>query len=135
MIRDGRSPNGVSEEIEGAPPALSGSELSNRRVQTQSVNRYLYRQTRQMELMLLESEDLIGLLGVILVSLPRHFSFRASELWLFDPDDLLPGLMDGAERYGQSLQLLSDVFPMQELYELEPDIVQVDATATQAPNL
>jgi len=129
MTKDSNYGSGVGEEIEGAPPALSGAELSlSRRSETKVVNRYLYNQTRQIELMLLEAEDLLAFFEVLLVSLPRHFAFRASELWLFDPDESLSPLMEGAERYGQSLQLLNDVFPMQELYELEPDIVQIDAT-------
>lgn len=129
MTKDSNYGSGVGEEIEGAPPALSGAELSlSRRSETKVVNRYLFNQTRQIELMLLEAADLLAFFEVLLVSLPRHFAFRSSELWLFDPDDLLSPLMDGAERYGQSLQLLNDVFPMQELYELEPDIVQIDTT-------
>jgi diguanylate cyclase (GGDEF)-like protein len=49
-------------------------------------------------------------------------------LWLYDPEDILARILVGAERYGQNLQILSDVFPMQELYDLEPDIVLIDAT-------
>ena len=54
MTKDGNYDSGLGEEIEGAPPALSRSELSvSRRDETDVVNRYLYNQTRQMELMLL----------------------------------------------------------------------------------
>jgi len=117
------------EEIQGAPPAVSRAELKKTRLsETVTVNRYLYQQTQQMELMLLEAPDLQALFEILLVSLPRHFGFRVSELWLSDPEDNLAGALVGAERYGQSLQLLNDVFPIQELYELEPDIALIDAT-------
>ena len=78
--------------------------------------------------MLLNAADLHALLEILMVSMPRHFSFGVSELWLYDPEDLLSELLVGAERYGQNLQLMQDVFPMQELYDLEPDIALVDAT-------
>lgn len=100
----------------------------SRLTETLTVNRYLYQQTQQMHLMLLEAPDLLALSEILLVSLPRHFSFRVSELWLFDPDDVLAESLVGAERYGQNLQLLNDVFPIQELYDLEPDIALIDAT-------
>ena len=60
--------------------------------------------------------------------MPRHFSFRVSELWLYDPEEVLASLIVGGQRYGHSLQLLQDVFPIQDLYELEPDVILVDAT-------
>jgi len=40
----------------------------------------------------------------------------------------LASLLVGAERYGQNLQLVNDIFVIQELYELEPDIALIDAT-------
>jgi diguanylate cyclase (GGDEF)-like protein len=117
------------EEIEGAPPLPSRAELSeSRRTETLIVNRYLYQQTQQLELMLLEATDLQALFEILLVNMPRHFAFRTSELWLYDPEDILSNILVGAQRYGQSLQLLNDVFPMQDLYELEPDIELIDAT-------
>lgn len=127
---DDSSPNGeLGEEIQGAPPVVSRAELSNsRRSETLTVNRYLYQQTQQMEHMLLEAADLQALFEILLVSLPRHFAFRVSELWLYDPEDTLANIQVGAQRYGQSLQLLQDVFPMLELYEIEPDIALIDAT-------
>jgi GAF domain-containing protein len=118
-----------SEEILGAPPVLSRSELRAKRLsETVTLNRYLYRQTQQFEHMLLDAPDLQALLEVLLVSMPRHFSFRASELWLYDPEDVLDGLIVGAQRYGRYLQLLHDAFSMQELYDMEPDVVVIDAT-------
>ena len=78
--------------------------------------------------MLLDAPDLQALLEILLVSMPRHFSFRVSELWLYDPEDVLAHLIVGGQRYGHNLQLQQDVFPMQELYDLEPDIVLIDAT-------
>ena len=129
MADDFKSGGGLGEEIQGAPPVVSRTELRNSRLaEKHTVNRYLYQQAQQMELMLLEAPDLAALFEIFLVSLPRHFSFRVSELWLYDPEDILAGILVGAERYGQNLQLLSDVFPMQELYELEPDIALIDAT-------
>ncbi len=125
---DGRA-GPPTEEIEGAPPVESSAEIRERRLtQTVTVNRYLYQQAQQMELMLMEASDLQALLEVLLVSMPRHFSFRAAELWLYDPEEVLAGLISGAQRYGNQLQLHSDVFDMQELYDLEPDITLVDAT-------
>mgnify|MGYP001819217603 FL=1 len=119
----------ATEEIEGAPPVESSAEIRERRLsQTVTVNRYLYLQTQQMELMLMEATDLQALVEVLLVSMPRHFSFRNAELWLYDPEDILAGLISGAQRYGNQLQLHNDVFDMQELYDLEPDITLVDAT-------
>lgn len=93
-----------------------------------TVNRYLYQQAQQLEHMLLETPDLQALFEVLLVSMPRHFAFRVSELWLYDPEDILASLIVGAERYGQNLQLMEDVFPIQELYDLEPDVTLIDAT-------
>ncbi|MEP5566872.1 MAG: GGDEF domain-containing protein [Halioglobus sp.] len=117
------------EEIQGAPPAASRAELKERRlVESIQVNRYLYLQTQQLEHMLLDARDLQSLLEVLLVSLPRHFSFRVAELWLHDPEDVLSGLVVGGERYGHYLQLQQDAFDMQELYGLEPDIEIIDAT-------
>jgi diguanylate cyclase (GGDEF)-like protein len=127
MVDDFNS--GEGEEIEGAPPAISRSELRESRLtETLTVNCYLYQQAQQMELMLLEAQDLQALLEILLVSMPRHFAFQVSELWLYDPEDILANIMVGAERYGSSLQTPSDVFPMQELYDLEPDVVLIDAT-------
>ncbi|MEM9256849.1 MAG: sensor domain-containing diguanylate cyclase [Pseudomonadota bacterium] len=120
---------GLGEEILGAPPAVSRAELRERRLtETVTVNRYLYQQTQQLENMLLQAPDLQALFEVLLVSMPRHFALRVSELWLYDPEDILAGLIVGGQRYGQNLQLLHDSFPMQDLYESEPDIVMVDAT-------
>ena len=118
-----------SEEIEGAPPALSRAELREKRISEKiTLNRYLYRQTQQFEHMLLEAPDLLSLLEILLVSMPRHFAFRVSELWLYDPEDVLAGLIVGGQRYGRYLQLQHDAFPMQELYDMEPDVVVIDAT-------
>jgi len=129
MADDSSPGGGQEEEIQGAPPVVSRAELKKTRLsETLTLNRYLYQQTQQMELMLLEAPDLLALFEILLVSLPRHFGFRVSELWLYDPEDSLAGTLAGAERYGQSLQLLNDVFPMQELYELEPDVALIDAT-------
>ena len=126
---DERELNGVNEEIQGAPPALSRAELRERRLaETVTVNRYLYLQTQQLEHMLLEATDLQALLEVLLVSMPRHFSFRVAELWLYDPENVLSELIVGGQRYGHSLQLHRDAFIMQELYELEPDVVLLTPT-------
>jgi diguanylate cyclase (GGDEF)-like protein len=129
MTNDISRASGQGEEIEGAPPVIPGAELAESRLtETLTINRYLYQQTQQLELMLLEAQGLQALFEILLVSMPRHFSFRTSELWLYDPDDVLSKVLVGAERYGTSLQLLNDVFPIQELYELEPDIALIDAT-------
>lgn len=129
MTNDISRTEGNREEIQGAPPVIPRAELRETRLtETLTINRYLYQQTQQLELMLLEAQGLQALFEILLVSMPRHFSFRTSELWLYDPDDVLENLLVGAERYGQSLQLMSDVYPIQELYELEPDIALIDAT-------
>lgn len=121
--------SGAPEEIEGAPPVASRAEVRERRMtETVTVNRYLYRQSQQLIHMLLGAPDLQSLFEILLVNMPRHFSFRVSELWLYDPEDILAQLITGAERYGQNLQLMHDVFTIQELYELEPDVALVDAT-------
>ena len=114
MAIDSSSGGGQGEEIQGAPPVVSRAELSaSRQTETLTVNRYLYKQTQQMEHMLLDAADLQALFEILLVSLPRHFSFRVSELWLYDPEDALANILVGAQRYGQNLQLLHDVFPME----------------------
>ena len=117
------------EEIQGAPPVVSRAELAkSRQTEILTVNRYLYQQTLQLEHMLLGAPDLQSLFEILLVSMPRHFSFRTAELWLYDPDEILANIHVGAERYGHSLRVLNDVFPMQELYDLEPDVALIDAT-------
>jgi diguanylate cyclase (GGDEF)-like protein len=121
--------NSGQEEIQGAPPAETRAELRERRLaETITLNRYLYLQTQQLEHMLLEAPDLQALLEILLVSMPRHFSFRVAELWLYDPEGVLAELIVGGQRYGQALQLHEDAFTMQELYDLDPDIVLIDAT-------
>lgn len=120
---------GAQEEIEGAPPVVSSAELRESRLkETRRVNNYLYRQSQQLQLMLLNAPDLQAVLETLLVSMPRHFSFQVAELWLYDPEDVLAGLITSAERYGHQLQLMQDSFRMQELYDLEPDVALVDAT-------
>jgi diguanylate cyclase (GGDEF)-like protein len=126
---ENRDAGGADEEIEGAPPAESRTEVRERRLaETVTVNRFLYLQTQQLEHMLLEAVDLQALLEILLVSMPRHFACRAAELWLYDPENVLAELIVGGQRYGHSLQLHEDAFTMQELYELEPDILLLDAT-------
>lgn len=116
------------EEIEGAPALLSDTALrESRQNESLTINRYLYQQTQKMELMLLGALDLQALLEILLVKLPRELSFRVSELWLFDTENTIDGLLVGAQRYGQDLQLCSDIFRMQELYDLEPNIMLIDA--------
>lgn len=120
------------EEIEGAPPAETPEEIRQRHLsEALRLNKYLYRQAQQMEYMLLGAADLQTLLEVLLVNLPRHFDFAAAELWLYDPEQVLAGLMADPERYGLALQLHKDVFAMQELYDLEPAVELVDAADTR----
>lgn len=117
------------EEIQGAPPVLSRSEVREKRLSEKvTLNRYLYLQAQQFEHMLLEAPDLQSLLEILIISMPRHFAFRVSELWLYDPEDVLAGLIVGGQRYGRHLQLQHDAFPMQELYDMEPDVLVIDAT-------
>ena len=117
------------EEIHGAPPVSSTAEVKEKRLTERlDINRYLFLQARQLETMLLGATSLAALLEVLLVSMPRHFSFRVAELWLYDPEHTLENLIIGGERYGQHLQLRNEVFSMQELYDIEPDIVLIDAT-------
>jgi diguanylate cyclase (GGDEF)-like protein len=129
MADDHYSKDAHVEDIDGAPALLSLAELrDSRRTESVTINRYLYRRTQEIELMLLGALDLHALLEVLLVTMPRHFSFRACELWLFDPEDTMVNLLVGSERHGQNLQLCSDIFQMQELYDLEPNIRVIDAT-------
>jgi len=117
------------EEIQGAPPVSSRAEQLEKRISERvNVNRYLLLQARQLEIMLLDATSLADLLDVLLVSMPRHLSFQVSELWLFDPEAKLEKLIVVRERHGQHLQLRNEVFTMQELYDIEPDIVLIDAT-------
>lgn len=128
MIDDYDIDQSSDEEIQGAPPASSAAERREKRLTERlDVNRYLYLQTRQLEIMLLAATSLSDLLEVLLVSMPRHFSFQVAELWLYDPEKLLEELVVGGERYGRHLQLRDEVFSMQELYDIEPDIVLIDA--------
>jgi len=118
-----------NEEIQGAPPVSSRAEQREKRISERiTVNRYLLLQARQLEIMLLGAVSLADFLDVLLVSMPRHLSFEVSELWLYDPEDKLDTLITVRERHGQHLQLRHEVFSMQELYDIEPDIVLVDAT-------
>lgn len=119
----------AAEEIEGAPPVESFELVREQRLaETVELNRYLHEQSMQMQTMLIEAADLQALLEVLLVSMPRHFGFRVTELWLYDPEQVLAGLITSGHRYGPYLQLHHDVFEMQELYELEPGVVLVDPT-------
>ncbi len=118
-----------NEEIQGAPPVSSSAEQREKRISEQiTVNRYLLLQSRQLEVMLLGATSLSELLEVLLISMPRHLSFHVSELWLYDPEQTLAKLIAGRERHGQHLQLRNEVFSMQELYDIEPDILLIDAT-------
>ena len=131
-MADDQGSNGQDEDIQGAPPVESRSELRNRRLaETVAVNRYLYLQSQQLEHMLLDAVDLQALLEILLVSMPRHFSFRVAELWLYDPENILAELIVGGQRYGHSLQLHQDAYVMQELYELEPDVELLSPTDTR----
>ncbi|QIB66654.1 GGDEF domain-containing protein [Kineobactrum salinum] len=96
--------------------------------QTVELNRYLYQQCMQIQTMLVEAADLQAVLEVLLVNLPRHFGFRVAELWLYDPEHVLAGLITSGHRYGPYLQLYHDMFEMQELYEMEPGVELIDAT-------
>jgi len=117
------------EEIEAAPALQSAAEIREERLSEKvEINRWLLQQGRQMQCMLLEAADLQALLEVLLVSMPRHFGFRVAELWLYDPEHVLAGLITTGHRYGQYLQLHHDVFEMQELYDLEPENMLLDAT-------
>ncbi len=117
------------EEIEAAPALQSAAEIrEERRSGRVELNRWLLRQALQLEYMLLEAPDLQALLEVLLVSMPRHFGFRVAELWLYDPERVLEGLVNCGDRYGQYLQLHHDVFEMQELYDMEPHNLLLDAT-------
>ena len=78
--------------------------------------------------MLLGASDLSALLEILLVTMPRHFACGACELLLFDPEGIMANLLAGSERHGQNLQLCSDIFQMQELYDLEPNLMVIDAT-------
>ncbi|MEH6590123.1 MAG: GGDEF domain-containing protein [Halioglobus sp.] len=122
--------DGSDEEGSVAPSAEDTQlEQRNRRqTETFTVNKYLFRQIQQMELMLLQSVDVFSLFEILLISLPRHFDLKSAELWLYDPEQELADIFSGSNRYGHHLQLHNDVFLMQELYEIEPDVVQLDAT-------
>jgi len=121
--------DGDIEEIEAAPPVESRAELRERRLTDSiQINRYLTHQVRQMVHMLMEANDLPRFLEIVLATMPRHFQFPVAELWLYDPEGILGELIVSNERYGGQLRLTHDAFDMQELYELDPDVVLLDAT-------
>jgi diguanylate cyclase (GGDEF)-like protein len=121
--------DGDIEEIEAAPPVESSAELRERRLtESVDINRYLTHQVRQLIHMLLEANDLPRFLEIVLATMPRHFQFPVSELWLYDPEDVLKSLIVDADRYGPQLRLTHDAFDMQELYDLDPDVLLLDAT-------
>ena len=129
MNKESKRGLGFSEEIQGAPPVVTRAEQREQRLAEKlEINRYLYSQIQQLELMVLAAPDFSALLHVLLISMPRHLSFQVAELWLFDPESRLADLIVGAHRYHQHLQLRDEVFSMQELYDIEPDIVTIDAT-------
>ena len=129
MADDHYSEEAHVEDIDGAPALVSLAELrDSRRRESLTINRYLYQQTQEIELMLLSASDLSALLEILLVTMPRHFACGACELLLFDPEDIMANLLAGSERHGQNLQLCSDIFQMQELYDLEPNLMVIDAT-------
>jgi diguanylate cyclase (GGDEF)-like protein len=129
MNKESKRGLGFSEEIQGAPPVAARAEQREQRLAEKlEINRYLYSQIQQLEVMLLAATDLPALLHVLLTSMPRHLSFQVAELWLFDPETRLANLIVGADRYHPHLQLRDEVFSMQELYDIEPDIVTIDAT-------
>jgi diguanylate cyclase (GGDEF)-like protein len=117
-----------AEEIEGAPPAVSEEELQQQRLEeTVQLNRYLYEQVQQLEYQLFNCADLQSLLELLLVSLPREFSFPACELWLYDPEDALQDLIANRHRYGRNLQLFDDNYELNDLYHEETQVTFVDA--------
>ncbi len=118
----------IAEEIEGAPPVPSAAEVSERKASEQLIfNRYIYQQARQFEMLLLEAVDFDDVLDVLLTALARNFGFRVSELWLHDPDGELDALLPTLNKFGNHLQLHADIYTMQELYDLEPDVRVIDA--------
>ncbi len=96
--------------------------------ETFTVNRHLYRQIQQLEHMLISAADLQALLDILLRGLPRHFSLAASELWLFDPGQVVARLLDDSSRTWSNLQLLQETFDLDQLYDLDPDVTLIDAT-------
>jgi diguanylate cyclase (GGDEF)-like protein len=128
MVDIGKDSSG-DEKLGASGAGDARVEQRNRRLtETFSVNKYLFRQIQQMELMLLQAVDVFSLFEILLISLPKHFDLKSAELWLHDPEQDLANIFYGSNRYGHHLQLHTDVFLMQELYELEPDVVQLDAT-------
>jgi diguanylate cyclase (GGDEF)-like protein len=129
MNKESKRDLGFSEDIQGAPPVATRAEQREQRLADKlEINRYLYSQIQQLELMLLAALDLPALLDVLLTSMPRHLSFQVAELWLFDPESRLANLIAGAHRNHPHLELRDEVFSMQELYDIEPDILIIDAT-------
>jgi diguanylate cyclase (GGDEF)-like protein len=120
---------GIAEEIEGAPPVLSTAEVNERRASERlSINRYAYQQTQQFAMLLLEAVELDDFLDVLLTVLPRNFGCQANELWLHDPEGELDALLPTPNKFGNHLQLHADIYTMQELYDVEPDVEIMDAT-------
>ncbi|MFT6275583.1 MAG: hypothetical protein ACJAZ0_001682 [Halioglobus sp.] len=97
MNKESKRGLGFSEEIHGAPPVAARAE--QRLAEKLEINRYLYSQVQQLELMLLAATDLPALLHVLLTIMPRHLSFQVAELWLFDPETRLANLIRYAKAY------------------------------------
>lgn len=111
-------------EVSVIPPETPGRRPS----ETFTVNRYLYRQIQQLEHMLIGAADLQALLAILLRALPRHFSLPTSELWLFDPGQVVARLLGDGGRTWSNLNLLQDTFDLDQLYDLDPDVTLIDAT-------
>ena len=116
------------EEIDLGPPVESRSELRERRLsESIAVNSFLNQRVQQMVYRLLQAEDLGQLLESLLVNMPRHFGFRAAELWLHDPEGMIAELIPDRSRFDGYLTLTADAFDMQQLYAVEPESVLLDS--------
>jgi len=117
-----------TEEIIAAPALLTPEEERQKRISEHlTVNKYIYQQSQQFDLMLLSAPTLRSLLDVLLVSTARHFGFTVAELWLHDPDGVIEELVPRVHGYGNHLQLHPHIFEMQEFYDPEPDVVFLNA--------
>ena len=103
-MADDKGQNGFEdEEIQGAPPVVSRAELREQRLsETVTLNRYLYLQTQQFEHMLLDAPDLQALLEVSAGQYaPAFLASGIGACGLYDPEDVLAGLIVGGQRYGR----------------------------------
>jgi diguanylate cyclase (GGDEF)-like protein len=129
MEHNGDTGESREDEVRDARPmAPRDQPRKRRRRETVAVSSDLYSQVQQLEHLLIGAADLRALLEILLQGVPKHFSLPASELWLFDPGQVVARLLDDSGRNSPMLRFLHDVFELAQLYGPEPEVTLIDAT-------